>query len=39
VWRKASNTEWKNYLNEVAKNPFTGTWAKEMAESLLSEKE
>jgi len=39
VWKNASNIEWKNYLNEVAKNPFTGTWAKEVAESLLSDKE
>jgi len=39
VWKKASNIEWKNYLNEVAKNPFTGIWAKEVAESMLSEKE
>jgi len=39
VWKKASNLEWKAYLIEVAKNPFTGKWAKEVAESLLSEKE
>jgi len=37
-WKKASNIEWKNYLQEVAKNPFTGIWAKEVAESLLSER-
>jgi len=37
VWKKASNIEWKNYLAEVAKNPLTGTWAKEVAENLLSE--
>jgi len=39
VWRKASNIEWENYLREVAKNPFRGTWAREVAESLLTEKE
>ena len=37
-WKKASNIEWKNYLQEVAKNPLTGIWAKEVAESLLSGK-
>ncbi len=36
-WKKASSIEWKNYLQEVAKNPLTGAWAKEVAESLLSE--
>ena len=35
-WKKASNIEWKNYLQEVARNPLTGIWAKEVAESLLS---
>jgi len=39
AWRKASNTEWKEYLKEVAENPLTGIWAREVAESLLSEKE
>jgi hypothetical protein len=28
--------EWKVYLKEIARNPFTGAWAKEVAESLLS---
>jgi hypothetical protein len=36
-WKRASNIEWKNYLQEVAKNPLTGIWAKEVAASLLSE--
>ncbi len=36
-WKKASNIEWKNYLQEVVKNPLTGIWAKEVAENLLSE--
>jgi len=35
-WKKAFDIEWKNYLQEVAKNPLTGIWAKEVAESLLS---
>ncbi len=37
LWKKASNVEWTAYLQEVAKNPFTGIWAKEVAEKLLSE--
>jgi hypothetical protein len=36
-WKRASNIEWKDYLQEVAKKPSTGIWAKEVAESLLSE--
>jgi len=39
VWKKASNIEWKEYLQEVAKNPFTGIWAKEVAEYILSGRE
>ena len=39
AWKKASNVEWKEYLTEVAKNPLTGMWAREVAESLLSWKE
>jgi hypothetical protein len=35
-WKKASGVEWKEYLTEIAKNPLTGTWAKEVAEHLLS---
>ena len=37
VWRKASNIDWKDYLQEVAKNQLTGIWAKEVAENLLIE--
>ena len=36
VWKKASSVEWKEYLQEIAKNSLTGTWAKEVAENLLS---
>jgi len=39
VWEKASSIEWREYLNEVAKNPLTGIWAKEVARSILSGKE
>ncbi|MEM1564680.1 MAG: hypothetical protein QW734_00185 [Candidatus Bathyarchaeia archaeon] len=34
-WKKALNISWKEYLREVAKNPFTGEWAKEVAEHLI----
>jgi len=37
VWREASNIEWKTYLQEAAKNLFTGMWVKEVAENLLSD--
>jgi len=35
VWKTASNIDWKNYLQEVVRNPLTGTWAKEVAQNLL----
>jgi hypothetical protein len=38
-WRRALDISWKEYLNEVAKNPYTGSSAKEVAEQLLSETE
>lgn len=34
-WKRATNISWKEYLNEIAKNPYTGTWAKEVAEQLM----
>ena len=36
VWKKTLNIEWKEYLKEIAENPLTGVWAKEVAASLLS---
>jgi len=35
VWKKALNISWKEYLKEIVKNPFTGEWAKEVAEHLI----
>lgn len=35
VWKKALDISWKEYLSEIAKNPFTGEWAKEVAEHLI----
>ncbi len=34
-WKKASGISWKEYLSEIAKNPLTGEWAKEVAEHLI----
>jgi hypothetical protein len=34
LWRKALEISWKEYLSEIAKNPLTGEWAKEVAEHL-----
>jgi hypothetical protein len=35
AWRKALEISWKEYLSEIAKNPLTGGWAKEVAEQLI----
>jgi len=37
VWKRASEISWKEYLNEVINNSYTGIWAKEVAKDLLSE--
>ena len=37
-WKRAMDISWKEYLNEVLKNQYTGSWAKEVAENLISEK-
>jgi len=34
-WKKALDISWKEYLNEVMKNPLTGEWAKEVAQHLI----
>lgn len=39
TWKKALGISWKDYLNEIVKNPFTGTKAKEVAETLLSKEQ
>ncbi len=35
-WKKALGTSWKEYLSEIAKNPVTGTWVREVAEYLIN---
>ena len=37
VWETASNIDWRSYLQEVIRNPLTGTGAREVAQNLLSE--
>ena len=39
LWKKALEISWKEYLSEVAKNPLTGEWAKEVAEYLIKSEE
>ena len=38
-WRRATEISWKEYLNEIFKNPNTGSWAKEVAEELIKSEE
>lgn len=37
AWKRALDITWKDYLDKIAKNPLTGTWAKEVARQLLEE--
>jgi hypothetical protein len=37
AWKKALDVSWKDYLNEILKNPLTGLWAKEVAQQLYAE--
>ena len=39
TWRKALEVSWKEYLSEIAKNPLTGEWAREVAENLITTEE
>lgn len=39
VWKKASDASWKQYLSELVKNPYTGVWAREVAEHLTKSEE
>ena len=38
-WKQATGASWKEYLKELVENPYTGIWAKEVAESLLKNKD
>jgi hypothetical protein len=37
VWKKTSDTSWREYLIEIQKNSLTGVWAKEVATHLFKE--
>jgi len=39
LWKRALEISWKEYLSEIVKNPFTGEWAKEVAEYLIKGRE
>lgn len=34
-WKKDLEISWKEYLSQIAMNPLTGEWAKEVAEHLM----
>jgi hypothetical protein len=38
-WKRVADISWKEYLKAVVENAYTGSWAKEVALSLLSEME
>jgi len=38
-WKRALNLSWKEYLNEVIKNEYSGSWVKEVTEQLLKGEE
>lgn len=35
LWKKASETDWMDYLVEIQKNSLTGEWAKEVIMQLI----
>jgi hypothetical protein len=35
-WKRATGVSWKQYLEELVENAYTGCWAKEVAKQLLS---
>ena len=39
AWKKTMAILWKEYLNEVAENSYTGSWAKEVAMHLSRKEE
>jgi len=39
AWQQALGVSWKEYLKAVVENSYTGTWAKEVAEHLLKNKD
>jgi len=39
TWKKGIDISWKEYLNEIAENPYTGSWAKDVARHLSRKEE
>ncbi len=35
-WREAMSISWRKYLEEIAKNPYSGRWVKDVASYLLA---
>jgi len=38
-WREAMSISWREYLEEIVKNPYSGRWVKDVASYLLAESE
>jgi hypothetical protein len=38
-WKKALDISWKEYLSEIAKNPLSGEWVKEVAQHVILNEE
>lgn len=38
-WSRALGLSWEEYLREIIRNEYTGIWAKEVADYLLSDKQ
>ena len=38
-WQRALGVSWKEYLKELVKNAYTGSWAKEVTEYLLKNRD
>jgi len=35
-WKRSLDISWPEYLKEILRNPYAGTWAKEVAQYLLN---
>ena len=36
-WKRAIDISYREYLNEILKNSYTGSWAKEVVEKLMKD--
>ncbi|MDH5418987.1 MAG: hypothetical protein OEY39_04050 [Candidatus Bathyarchaeota archaeon] len=36
-WKRAMDISYREYLNEILKNSYTGSWAKEVVEKLMKD--